>query len=140
MRGQSTNSEVNFIDLVTSYAENKATVDEFSKICDVQNKEIKEYLHKSQSNGGEYGEYTVTLKQIDKSYMDSEALLDFCKSHNITACIRTMEFVDKDILETMIYNGEIDTDTIVAMNSCKISKFQENLYVKKTKKKGNNNE
>lgn len=114
-------------ELITSYYENKVTQDNYKKICDGQNKEIKSLLGIG-SYETESGEYKATNYETIKVEMDEDKLLEILKANNIKA-IKTKEYVDMDALENLIYHNEISGDVLKLISECKYEKKSQTLRV-----------
>lgn len=61
-------------------------------------------------------------ERVNKS-IDEEGLLDHCKSLNIDGLVKTIEVVDMDVLENLIYTKQIDGESIEKFIVKNISTF-----------------
>lgn len=121
--------------LIEAYAENKALADDYKKIADKENKEIKELMKAEGLENESSDNYTAKYYVTTRESMNEEKLLEILKREDIIKCIKTIEVVDMDILESMLYNDEISNNVVAEMNSCREIKKVVNLKV--TKKKEN---
>lgn len=122
--------------LIPTYAENKAILDDYKKICDDENKQIKELMDEGSY---EVGGYKATKTIQHRETMNEDKLLDVLKQYP-TACyeqglIKTKEYVDMDVLESMIYKGVIDKNVLLEIDKCRESKEVVTLKVTKVKEK-----
>lgn len=118
-------------ELIPRYYEMKKEMDSYKAQVDADNKEIKEIMKRENLEKENCGEYTAKYTVIDKSYFNEEKLIAKLKLMGNTEAIKTKEYVDMDILEKQMYNGEVNALEIA---SCKVPKTEERLIVKKTTK------
>ena len=124
----------NLEELVVRYALNKNELDSYKKICDRENAEIKARMAELDMNEVLAGDYVAKLTIQKRESMDEDMLLEILRNNDYTDIIRTKEYVDMDLLEREIYNGNIDSDTLVAMQKCKSVKEVPTLKIVKAKK------
>lgn len=124
----------NLEELVVRYALNKNELDSYKKICDKENAEIKARMTELDMNEVLAGDYVAKLTIQKRESMDEDMLLEILRNNDYTDIIRTKEYVDMDLLEREIYNGNIDSDTLVAMQKCKSVKEVPTLKIVKAKK------
>ena len=124
----------NLEELVVRYALNKNELDSYKKICDKENAEIKARMAELDMNEVLAGDYVAKLTIQKRETMDEDMLLEVLRNNNYTNVIRTKEYVDMDLLEKEIYNGNVDKDTLVAMQKCKSVKEVPTLKIVKAKK------
>ena len=119
-------------ELVPRYYEMKKEMESYKPQVDADNKAIKSIMRDSKISKFEtLGEYTASFNVIDKSYFDETKLLVKLKSLGRTTAIKTKEYVDMDVVENMLYNGELTPEDI---KDCKVEKYEERLTVKKEAK------
>lgn len=127
--------EVSLDRLIPQYAENKSMLDDYKKICDDENKQIKELMEEGSYEAGGYK--ATKSVQIRESF-NEDKLLDVlrdvaeAKANNL---IKTKEYVDMDVLESMIYKGMIPTDVLMEIDKCRESKEVVTLRISKIKEK-----
>lgn len=124
----------NLEELVVTYALNKNELDSYKKICDKENAEIKARMAELDMDEVIAGDYVAKLTIQKRETMDEDMLLEVLRNNNYTNVIRTKEYVDMDLLEREIYNGNVDKDTLVAMQKCKSVKEVPTLKIVKAKK------
>ena len=117
--------------MINSYAQNKESLDNYKKICDEENNWIKEMFTKA-----DIDEYTtmsgLTAKvSISKkeNFIDN-LLIAKLKELGALSAIKTVEVVDYDELENLIYNNKLDASQL---NDCKTVKEIATLRVSKKK-------
>ena len=128
-------------ELVTSYGDKHYTELALNKECKEMNNQIKDLL--TADNLTEYtaGGYTVTKTITKSESLDEDKLLELLKSDWVSRngsmqCpyIKTKYYVDMTELESALYKGDIPKDTIVSMDSCKVTKETVKLNLKRAKK------
>lgn len=122
--------------LIPQYAENKAILDDYKKICDTENKQIKDIMDEGSY---EAGGYKATKSVQVRESMNEDKLLDVMKQHYAIhqkfGIIKTKEYIDMDALESAIYKGQIDKDTLLEIDKCRESKEVVALRISKVKEK-----
>ena len=108
--------------LIESYAENKSLADDYKKLCDEENKRIKTLMQEQNMTDCNSTNYTVKYYVQTRESMNEVKLLNMLKRENITKAIKTVEVVDMDMLESMLYNGEIASPLIAEMATFKETK------------------
>lgn len=121
-------------ELVVTYALNKNELDSYKKICDKENAEIKAKMSELDMDEVIAGDYVAKLTIQKRESMDEDMALEILRNNDYTNVIRTKEYVDMDLLEREIYNGNIDSDTLVALLKCKSVKEVPTLKIVKAKK------
>ena len=120
--------------LIPQYAENKAILDDYKKICDTENKQIKDIMDEGSY---EAGGYKATKSVQVRESMNEDKLLDVMKQHYAIhqkfGIIKTKEYIDMDALESAIYKGQIDKDTLLEIDKCRESKEVVTLRISKVK-------
>lgn len=115
--------------IVKEYFEKNEVKKAADKIVKELGPKIKEFM---KSFGGEkiVDGLKVSIRKSQKKTMNEEKLLEICKTLNQPNLIKTKEYVDEEVLETLIYNKIIKaTDIEPAMEITE----SEALYVTKTK-------
>ena len=119
--------------LIESYAENKSLAEDYKKIVETQNKDIKKMMEDQQLDYAFSEHYTIHYYISTRESMNEERLLALLKREDISACIKTIEVVDMDALEEMLYNGELSASIIAEMNDCREVKKVANIKLSKRK-------
>ena len=102
--------------LIIDYYNNKKAQDEYKKICDAENKQIKQEMGVATK---EFGEYKATVYETTKVKIDEQRLLAILKANGYSTAIKTKEYVDMDELESLIYNNKIDAPILKLIGQCK---------------------
>ena len=120
--------------LIPQYAENKSMLDDYKKICDEENKQIKDMM---EEGSYEAGGWKATKSVTTRDSMNEDKLLDVLKKAGFTqtSIIKTKEYVDMDELESAIYNGLIEKDILLEIDKCRESKEVITLRISKVKEK-----
>ena len=122
-------------ELIPQYAENKADLDDYKKLCEKQNAEIKKYMEElgetEYTAGGYVAKYTVSERET----INETRLLEMLKKHKIPGVIKTREYVDMDAFETYLYNVELSDELASDLATCREVKEVVQLRISKEKKK-----
>ena len=134
--------------LIPQYAENKSMLDDYKKICDEENKQIKDMMDEGSYEAGGY-KATKTVSNRD-SLNEDKLLLDYYDDEDIKTCfernkiIKTKKYIDSEALEALIYklNNKKDAKSkkqlnkiLQLVNACTDRKEMVNLRVSKIKEK-----
>lgn len=125
-------------ELIPHYGNAKASMDEYKKLCDADNKEIKNIMGDYALQHYESGGYKVTRSVTERESLDEDILLDILKDIPEIAqsdIIKTKEYIDMDALERAIYAGALSNDTLLKMDKAKDTKTVVTLRISKVKKK-----
>ena len=125
-------------ELIPQYAENKGILDDYKKICDDENKKIKELMDEGSY---EAGGWKATKSIQVRETMNEDKLLEVMKQHYAIhqkfGIIKTKEYIDMDALESAIYKGQIDKYTLLEIDKCRESKEVVTLRISRIKEKKN---
>lgn len=120
--------------LIPQYAENKSMLDDYKKICDEENKQIKDMMEEgSYEAGGWKATKTISTRET----MNEDKLLDVAKknSYYLSDIIKTKEYIDMDKLESLLYKGNISKEVLLEIDKCRESKEVVTLRISKVKEK-----
>lgn len=120
--------------LIPQYAENKSMLDDYKKICDDENKQIKELMEEgSYEAGGWKATKTISTRET----MNEEKLLAVAKKNGyyLSDIIKTKEYIDMDKLEALLYKGNISKEVLMEIDKCRESKEVVTLRISKVKEK-----
>lgn len=126
---------MNLDELIPQYAQNKAEMDSYKKICDSENAQIKALMAELDDPVYEAGGYKATYSVQERESMNEDILLDIAHHFGLSEIVRTKEYIDFDALEKAIYDGKISDDILLEMNKAKEVKEVVTLRVTKIKKK-----
>lgn len=134
MRLNITVPEETLEELIPVYAANKAEMEDYKKLCDRDNRRIKDLMFTKGLDEKEAGGYIAKRIVQHKESMNEAILLEIAHTYGIPEIVKTKEYIDFDALENAIYNGLIPQDVIVEMNKAKEVKEVVLLKVTKVKK------
>lgn len=123
--------------LIPQYAENKGMLDDYKKLCDTENKQIKELMEEGSYEAGGY-KATKSI-QVRESF-NEDKLLSVMKQlaneyKDVSSCIKTKEYVDMDVLESIIYKQLLSNEALMEIDKCRESKEVVTLRISKIKEK-----
>lgn len=121
-------------ELIHKYAENKAYLDDYTKICKIQNAEIKDIMAKADITEYETSGYKVKCSETVKESINEDMLLDIAHKENLNDIIKTKEYIDFDVLENLIYNNKISKEMLLQIDKCRETKTTVTLRISKAKK------
>ena len=119
-------------ELVKSYYTNKLELDDYKKLCDKENAQIKSKMDEMKRETFEVDDLTAKITVRKTESFNEEKLLDVVKKYHIN-CVRTREYVDMDALESEIYTGEVPKDVLLELNACKEIKETKALTITRKK-------
>lgn len=124
--------EENLSNLIEIFYDEKQELDKYKKSTEEYNKQIKESLNELGKTEfeTESGLVAKMSTQQRESFNESK-LIEKLKELNVTSPIKTIEVVDMDELENVIYNEMLDASELTP---CKVIK--EVITLKVSKKKG----
>ena len=99
-------------ELIPNYAFNKNEMDSYKKLCDRDNTIIKALMKEEGLDNYNQGDYTAKISIQQRQTLNEDKLLDVIKDMDRLDLIKTKEYVDMDLLEKALYNGEIDAGDI----------------------------
>ncbi len=126
--------------LIPQYAQNKADMDSYKKICDRENAQIKAIMKDFAIQNYEAENYKATYTISERESMNEEILLGIAHHYGISEIVKTKEYIDFDALENAIYNGKISSEILQEMDKAKEVKEVVTLRVTKVKKKEKEND
>ena len=94
-------------ELIPNYAFNKNEMDSYKKLCDRDNTIIKALMKEEGLYNYNQGDYTAKISIQQRQTLNEDKLLDVIKDMDRLDLIKTKEYVDMDLLEKALYNGEI---------------------------------
>ena len=120
-------------ELITDYVANKLVADDYKKIADKQNKEIKSLMLESNTDSIETDEWKATCTVSERETINEEMLLDIIHKNvsDDLGIVKTKEYVDFDALEHAIYNDKISKEVLMEIDKARESKEVVTLRVKK---------
>lgn len=133
-------------ELIPTYAENKAMLDDYKKICDSENKQIKELMSEGSYEAGGYKatKSVSTRDDIKEDKILAKLSDDMRECFEVNNIIKTREYIDMDNLESLLYSlnnkkdiesKKIKDELIELLDSCTERKDVVTLRVSKIKEK-----
>lgn len=120
-------------ELIPQYAQNKAEMESYKKICDRENAEIKSIMKSFVVQTYQAGGYKASYSVSKRESMNEEMLLQIAHMHGIPEIVKTKEYIDFDALEKAIYDGKISDDILMEMDKAKETKEVVTLRISKVK-------
>ena len=121
--------------LIPQYAMNKSELDDYKKICEKENAQIKAIMADFALQHFEVGGYKASYSVSTRESMNEKLLLQIAHNYGIPEIIKTKEYIDFDALENVIYNGRISQEVLLEMDKAKEVKEVVTLRVSKIKEK-----
>lgn len=128
--------------LIPRYAQNKQELDDYKKICDKENKQIKDSMRALGETEHPVGDYIAKCSTQQRESMNEDILISlftsvpsFVKLDDKYNIIKTKPYVDFDALENALYNSELSETQVSDLNKAKEVKEVVTLRVSKIKKK-----
>lgn len=116
--------------LIVEYGYQKQQLKELKDSVDKLNDGIKKIMVEEDVSEYEYDGWSVTYKNVERTKVDEEMLIDIIKHLGIKGVIKKREYVDGDALESLIYKGKITEEQISAMDKANIVTEVPTLWVK----------
>ena len=125
---------VKFTDLVSQYVEVKLIYDEAKKKEAELNKQIKAIMSEKGLNEVQWNDTVIQYSERTSDVYDEEAMLGYMHKHKAFApCIKTKEYMDADVLEDLMYKGEISKNLQAGLDEFRTTKITQVLKIKKGK-------
>lgn len=117
---------------IQNFYADKQQLDYYKKVTDDRNKSIKNMMQELEKSEFVTSDGIVAKMNVQKreSFIDDKLILKL-KELGVTTPIKTIEVVDMDELENVIYNGNLDASELTG---CK--QIKEVVVLKVSKKKG----
>ena len=128
--------------LIPRYAQNKQELDDYKKICDKENKQIKDSMKALGETEHPAGDYIAKYSVQQRESMNEDILISlftsvpaFVNLDDKYSIIKTKPYIDFDALENALYNTELSETLLADLNKAKEVKEVVTLRVSKIKKK-----
>ena len=99
-------------ELIPKYAVNKAILDDYTKICNNEKDSIKNFMAILKVEEYTVNGYTAKISNQLRQTMNEDKLLLKVKELNRPDLVKTKEYVDSDLLEKAIYQGELSAEDL----------------------------
>ena len=130
--------EQTFISNVEAYCKMDAMCKELQKQRDALRESICTYMSDNKLNKQAVDGFSLSMSVSQKTTVDNEKLLSIVKGWGDVSkeVIRTKEYVDENLLENAVYNGEVEDDQLQELDACRTVKEVTTLRVYPVKAKG----
>lgn len=122
-------------ELVEVYGKHDDELKELKTTCDKEKETIKEMMTEQELDNESSGGFTVTKIIQKRESFDETKAIEILKNGGVNGVVKTKEYLDMDALENAMYNGEINKDIALQLDSCRSIKEVITLKCNKTKKK-----
>lgn len=123
-------------ELIKAYIVTKNDADDLKKVASRQNEEIKQLMSDAdyetyETDNGYVARYCVSTR----TNIDEDKLLTTLKALNDLPdnLIKTKQYVDMDVLENLMYRGDLDDDILDKISKCADEKEVVTLRISKKK-------
>lgn len=126
--------------LIPQYAANKSELDNYKKVCDKDNAQIKQLMTELALSWYKTEDYKISRIVQKREKLNEDILLDLfiqdtdlkdiAERYNI---IKLKEYIDMDALEKAIYNGGLSDGDLLKLNKAKETKEVTTLRLSKIK-------
>lgn len=130
--------------LIPQYAANKAELDDYKKICDKENAQIKAIMKDFVVTNYEASGYKATYSVSNRETMNEDILISlftsvpgFVSVSENYGIVKNKPYIDFDALEKAIYDDKLTQDQLMELNKAKEVKEVVTLRVSKVKKSKN---
>lgn len=104
-------------ELIPKYVINKDEYESYKAIVEKEKKQIKSLLADIGQSEWQVGNNKVVAQERVTQTVNEGKLVEYLKSINATDCIKTIEVIDSDKLESAIYHGIITSDQVKEMQA-----------------------
>lgn len=104
-------------ELIPKYVINKDEYESYKAIVEREKKQIKSLLTDIGETEWQVGNNKVVAQERVTQTVNEDKLVEYLKSINATDCIKTIEIIDSDKLESAIYHGIITSDQVKEMQA-----------------------
>ena len=112
--------------LILSYGNHDVEFKQLKKVCDSEKESLKNIMGEMGSEKESYGGFTITRTVSERENFNEQQALAILKqnwyeNHGSEPCpfVKTVEVLDSDALESAMYNGELDNNTILKLDECR---------------------
>ena len=126
--------------LIPQYAVNKYELDNYKKVCDKDNAQIKQLMTELELSWYKTEDYKISRIVQKREKLNEDILLDlFTQDANLKEIaekyniIKLREYVDMEALEKAIYDGGLSDEDLLTLNKAKETKEVTTLRLFKIK-------
>ena len=132
----------NFEELIDSYGDHNSEYNALKKICDTEKSQIKTEMEQRNIKGSvATDKYKVTYSVAERETLNEDKMLEILQAdwnnrYPNMPCpyIKSKPYIDMDVLETVLYAGEIPDDVVLLLDTCRDVKEVVTLRCSKVKK------
>lgn len=128
-------------ELIPQYAQNKSEFDNYKKVVDRENAEIKRLMHDDSLDRYETGGYRAVYTVSKRETMNEEGLIalftsvpGFVRLNDSYGVVKQRPYIDFDVLEKLLYDGKLSDEQIMDLDKEREVKEVVTLRVTKVKK------
>lgn len=128
--------------LIEQYATNKSELEDYKKICDKENAQIKKAMLDSKLTNIETDNYRCVCSVSKRETMNEEELISlftsvpgFVQLSSAYGIVKERPYIDFDVLEKVIYDGKMSNEMLMDLDKVKEVKEVVTLRVTKIKQK-----
>lgn len=107
---------IDLSELINRYKEGKDVENKIKKSNAELNEAIKNYMTTHDMSTADSDLYTATLSTTKKDTLNDDVALAIIKENLggalLKSVVKTKEYIDEDVLETLIYNGDFDANKL----------------------------
>lgn len=104
-------------ELIPKFVINKDEYESYKAIVEREKKQIKSLLADIGQSEWQVGNNKVVAQERTTQTVNEEELIKYLKAIEATYCIKTIEVIDSDKLESAIYHGVITSDQVKEMQA-----------------------
>lgn len=109
----------NLDELIEVYAHNKKEMEDYKKICDKENAQIKSLMSDMGVTDYNSGKYCAVYSVSKRETINEEMMLEIAHHYGIPEIVKVKEYIDYDALENAIYKGLIEREVILEMDKAR---------------------
>lgn len=120
-----------FDSMVDDYVIAKKKEQEASKVTKTLGSQIKKYLAEDNLTSYSTEDSSISIQSRSSVSFDEENLIKYLKeSGKARGLVKKKEYIDYDALESAIYRGKLDEESVKALEQFKITKISQALVIK----------
>lgn len=120
--------------LIEQFDVNKREFDSYKKICDDEKDTIKKEILARHKKDFDTGKVRAVVSVSTTTNWNEDALLKVLKENGIDGAVKTVEVVDSEALEKMLYNDELSDDIKQKIKACSEDDERVSVRLYKSKK------
>lgn len=101
---------------IDEYKDSKDKENALKKVNSEMNENIKNYMNLNNLTSVSSNKYTATVNHTQKESLNEDLAIAIIKENLggalLNSVIKTMEYIDEDALEKLVYNGDFDINAL----------------------------